>query len=164
MPLSSDRANHLLLPTAMHHVKTVRTIARSVRRQKIPRPCYTYATVAPVEALQTPPSQSTSNWPHVYGQPLPSTHPHLLEAGELTPGIQSSEYEARRKKLMAPLPAGTVVISCGARMQYMSQSILLALFCCLCCTLSLRLPAFSYKFRQATDFFYLTGLDRKSVV
>ena len=146
----------------MQHARTARAIAsRAIKqkRQKIPRSCYTYATIAPVEALQTPPSQSTSEWPHTFGQPLPSTHPHLLQAGELTPGIQSSEYEARRRRLMSPLPAGAVVISCGARVQYMSQSILSALLYSVCCFSSSCIPAFSYKFRQATDFFYLTGFD-----
>ncbi len=91
-----------------------------------------------------------------YGQPLPSTHPHLfpvrlpLSGGagvhpsggvahdELTPGIPASEYEERRRKLMASLPSGSVVIAMAGRVKSMSGKIF-------------------YRFRQESNFFYLTG-------
>lgn len=59
-----------------------------------------------------------------YGQPLPSTHPHLLRTGELTPGIQASEYEDRRRRLMDSVDDGAVVIIAGGRVKYMSNNIL----------------------------------------
>lgn len=59
-----------------------------------------------------------------FGQPLPSTHPHLLKPGELTEGISSAEYESRRRRLMEGLPEQSIVILAGGRLQYSSQSIL----------------------------------------
>ncbi|CAH2313227.1 probable Xaa-Pro aminopeptidase 3 isoform X1 [Pelobates cultripes] len=35
------------------------------------------------------------------GQPSPFTHPHLLKAGEVTPGLTQKEYALRRYKLMS---------------------------------------------------------------
>lgn len=34
------------------------------------------------------------------GQPRHETHPHLLDLGEITPGIPASEYKQRRTKLL----------------------------------------------------------------
>lgn len=69
-----------------------------------------------------------------YGQPHPSTHPHLVKEGEstsravlrvvrrapsklmmkvvtsVTPGITAKEYAQRRENLMARVPVGTVMI------------------------------------------------------
>ncbi|SOV05501.1 related to X-Pro aminopeptidase II [Ustilago sp. UG-2017a] len=105
-----------------------------------------------------------------YGQPLPHSHPHLfprrgvlgsedavLRPGDplpqhglyddglgivateqLTPGIPKSEYEQRRKKLMDRLPDNSVVLAMSGRVKSMSGNIF-------------------YKFRQETNFWYLTG-------
>ncbi|KAK4056602.1 aminopeptidase [Microbotryomycetes sp. JL221] len=73
-----------------------------------------------------------------YGQPLPSTHPHLLQPGELTPGIQATEYEQRRRQLVEPLEQGAIVIVASARLKYATGKIF-------------------YKFRQDSNFWYLTG-------
>lgn len=89
------------------------------------------------------------------GQPLPHTHPHLfpidfargtdpakgggVAADHLTPGIPAAEYEARRRSLMDRLPSGSVVVLMGGRIKYMSRNIF-------------------YKFRQESNFWYLTGL------
>ncbi|KDN49909.1 hypothetical protein K437DRAFT_255161 [Tilletiaria anomala UBC 951] len=91
-----------------------------------------------------------------YGQPLPFSHPHLfpkrlsLSAGadvdpvggvaveDLTPGIPSSEYAERRQKLMDALPEGSVVVAMSGRVKPMSGKI-------------------CYRFRQETNFHYLTG-------
>ncbi|GAA97879.1 uncharacterized protein L969DRAFT_96259 [Mixia osmundae IAM 14324] len=72
------------------------------------------------------------------GQPTPSSHPQLFSEGELTPGVQAKEYEQRRQRLIDSLPDGSVCISASAPVAYMSQKIF-------------------YKYRQATDFYYLTG-------
>ncbi|KAF9224423.1 peptidase M24 [Gyrodon lividus] len=89
----------------------------------------TFATVAPIDSDLKP-----SN----YGQPLFQSHPHLLRPHELTPGIPVEEYERRRKELMDNLPSNSVVVSVAAPIKYMSGNIF-------------------YKFRQASDFWYLTG-------
>ncbi|KAM0749701.1 Creatinase/aminopeptidase [Meredithblackwellia eburnea MCA 4105] len=73
-----------------------------------------------------------------YGQPLPSTHSHLLAPGELTPGISAEEYEHRRRALMEGLEEGSIVLIAGGRLKFMTGAIF-------------------YKFRQATNFWYLTG-------
>ncbi|CDS00307.1 related to X-Pro aminopeptidase II [Sporisorium scitamineum] len=105
-----------------------------------------------------------------YGQPLPHSHPHLfprrgvlgsedavLRPGDalphaqlydegvgivateqLTPGIPKSEYEERRRKLMDRLPDNSVVVAMSGRVKSMSGNIF-------------------YKFRQETNFWYLTG-------
>lgn len=78
--------------------------------------------------------------PSIYGQPLFPSHPHLLRPHELTPGIPLEEYELRRKELMDSLPSDSVVISVAAPIKYMSGNIF-------------------YKFRQASDFWYLTGFE-----
>ncbi|KAE8192884.1 hypothetical protein CF328_g5217 [Tilletia controversa] len=118
----------------------------------------------------------------VYGQPLPHTHPHLFprrvpgehelmpttlggphnmflpvqgssqqlllgggaadDVGvafdELTPGITAAEYETRRRRLMERLPEGSVVVAMSGRAKSMSGNIF-------------------YRFRQETNFWYLTG-------
>ncbi|EPQ28053.1 uncharacterized protein PFL1_04380 [Pseudozyma flocculosa PF-1] len=104
-----------------------------------------------------------------YGQPLPHSHPHLfprrgplgnedlvaypgqevgldlLDAGDgqvatdqLTPGIPAAEYEQRRRRLMEQLPDGSVAVLVSGRVKSMSGAIF-------------------YKFRQESNFWYLTG-------
>ncbi|GAA6012092.1 hypothetical protein JCM10207_005125 [Rhodosporidiobolus poonsookiae] len=75
-----------------------------------------------------------------YGQPLPSTHPHLLAPGELTPGISAAEYADRRRRLMDGLEDGAMVVVAGGKTLYMSQNIF-------------------YRFRQRSNFWYLTGFE-----
>ncbi|GAK66642.1 peptidase M24 [Moesziomyces antarcticus] len=115
-------------------------------------------------------SSNLSGRQRTYGQPLPHSHPHLFprrgvlgsedallrpgdalphddmyDAGagivateQLTPGIPKSEYEERRKKLMDRLPDNSVVVAMSGRVKSMSGNIF-------------------YKFRQETNFWYLTG-------
>ncbi|ORX34207.1 putative X-Pro aminopeptidase [Kockovaella imperatae] len=89
-------------------------------------------------AYQSYSTSLSASKPPKHGQPLRSTHPHLIREGELTPGITAQEYEDRRRKLMKALPEGSVVICMAGTVRLMSQSIF-------------------YKFRQATDFYYLSG-------
>lgn len=89
--------------------------------------CRQYITASP-----------TVTKPPIYGQPLAKTHAHLIAPEELTPGIPKVEYEERRKNLMDSLPQGSLVVCLGGTIKYMSQEIF-------------------YKFRQASDFWYLTG-------
>lgn len=67
-----------------------------------------------------------------------SSRNHSYETA--TPRIPYAEYEERRRRLMDSLPDQALVVCCGARVQYMSQSIF-------------------YKFRQGTNFAYLTGFN-----
>ncbi|KAI0082855.1 hypothetical protein K474DRAFT_1585044 [Panus rudis PR-1116 ss-1] len=78
--------------------------------------------------------------PTPYGQPLYASHPHLLGPEETTPGIPQSEYERRRRELMDSLPDDSVVICVAGQVKYMSGREF-------------------YKFRQASDFWYLTGFE-----
>ncbi|KAG1875383.1 peptidase M24 [Suillus subalutaceus] len=92
--------------------------------------------------------------PSHYGQPLFQSHPHLLRPNELTPGIPSEEYERRRKELMDSLPSNSVVVLIAAPVKYMSGR--------LHQVYADYLPdimASSYKYRQGSDFWYLTGFE-----
>ncbi|KAF2744605.1 metallopeptidase [Sporormia fimetaria CBS 119925] len=80
-----------------------------------------------------------------FGQPVHETHPHLLKAGEITPGITAQEYYNRRVKLAEKLPAGSVAVIVGADVQYRSGSVF-------------------YKFHQDPDFLYLTGFNEPDAV
>ncbi|GLB33304.1 putative peptidase M24 [Lyophyllum shimeji] len=78
--------------------------------------------------------------PSIYGQPLFPSHPHLVQPQELTPGIPLEDYEQRRRRLMDRLPDNSLVVSVAAPIKYMSKNIF-------------------YKYRQASDFWYLTGFE-----
>ncbi|KAI0043165.1 peptidase M24 [Auriscalpium vulgare] len=79
--------------------------------------------------------------PSAFGQPTSRSHPHLVQPGEVTPGIPAEEYERRRVQLIESLPEGSLVVSVSGQMKYMSGG------------------ASHYKFRQASDFWYLTGFE-----
>ncbi|KAJ7067901.1 peptidase M24 [Mycena amicta] len=83
-------------------------------------------------------ASSVASKPSTYGQPLFQSHPHLVASNELTPGFRAMEYETRRRNLMNSLPDSSVVVSTAGTVKYMSGQIF-------------------YKFRQASDFWYLTG-------
>ena len=85
-----------------------------------------------------------------FGQPAAQTHPHLVQEGEVTPGLTKQEFYQRRKNLMemiarqqGRMDAGSkvhdhIVIIPAAPKVFMSHDI-------------------PYPFRQNTDFFYLSG-------
>ncbi|KAG2014041.1 peptidase M24 [Coprinopsis cinerea AmutBmut pab1-1] len=85
-------------------------------------------------------SLATVAKPAQHGQPFVASHPHLISEKDVTPGISAAEYDARRKKLMDMLPEASVVISVATPVKYMSNNIF-------------------YKYRQASDFWYLTGFE-----
>ncbi|KAI9226389.1 MAG: peptidase M24, structural domain-containing protein, partial [Piptocephalis tieghemiana] len=74
------------------------------------------------------------------GQPLPSSHPHLLGPKDLTLGIEKDEYADRRKQLLQQLEPSSAAVILGYKTRYATNNIF-------------------YPFQQATDFFYLTGFD-----
>ncbi|KAJ6543936.1 peptidase M24 [Mycena capillaripes] len=104
--------------------------AVSCRAKGVPRIRRRYATEA---------SHDVSK-PSAFGQPVFQSHPHLVQSTELTPGFSAQEYETRRRNLMNSLPDSSVVVSVAGAVKYMSGQIF-------------------YKFRQASDFWYLTGFD-----
>ncbi|KAJ6612152.1 peptidase M24 [Mycena sp. CBHHK59/15] len=63
-----------------------------------------------------------------------------VQSSELTPGFSAQEYETRRRNLMNSLPDSSIVVAISGAMKYMSGQIF-------------------YKFRQASDFWYLTGFE-----
>ncbi|KAI0766191.1 peptidase M24, structural domain-containing protein [Trametes elegans] len=78
--------------------------------------------------------------PTIYGQPLPPSHPHLVSPEDTTPGIPQEEYERRRRELLESLPDNSLVVCVAGQVKYMSGHIF-------------------YKFRQSSDFWYLTGFE-----
>ncbi|KAK5444349.1 aminopeptidase [Exophiala xenobiotica] len=75
-----------------------------------------------------------------FGQPVHETHPHLLQPGELTPGITAHEYADRRTKLAAKLPDKAIAVVAASDIEFRSGSVF-------------------YQFHQDPDFFYLTGFN-----
>ncbi|RPA74883.1 hypothetical protein BJ508DRAFT_370945 [Ascobolus immersus RN42] len=73
-----------------------------------------------------------------FGQPVHETHPHLLKAGEVTPGITAFEYHLRRSRLAALLKPSEAALIASSSITYRSG------------------PVFN-AFHQDSDFHYLTG-------
>ncbi|KAG6889042.1 hypothetical protein C0995_004325 [Termitomyces sp. Mi166 len=91
-------------------------------------------------ATEAPNLAGANAKPSSYGQPLFQSHPHLLQPHELTPGIPAEDYEQRRRSLIDRLPENSLVVCVSAPVKYMSNNIF-------------------YKYRQASNFWYLTGFD-----
>lgn len=73
-----------------------------------------------------------------FGQPLHETHPHLIAAGDLTPGISALEYHYRRAALAQKLPKNSIAILASNELKYRSGAVF-------------------YEFHQEPNFYYLTG-------
>ncbi|KAI0959231.1 hypothetical protein AcW1_004114 [Taiwanofungus camphoratus] len=87
--------------------------------------------------------QYTDSKPSTYGQPLSPSHAHLIQHDEITSGVHRDEYERRRTQLMSSLPDSSLVVCVAGQIKYMSGQIF-------------------YKFRQSSDFWYLTGFEEPS--
>lgn len=74
-----------------------------------------------------------------FGQPLYETHPHLIAAGDLTPGISALEYHHRRAALARKLPQHGIAILAANDVRYRSGAVF-------------------YEYHQDPSFFYLTGV------
>ncbi|KAJ4822411.1 hypothetical protein Tsubulata_023540, partial [Turnera subulata] len=72
------------------------------------------------------------------GQPTSATHPELLKEGEITPGITSEEYIARRNRLLELLPDKSLAIIAAAPVKMMTDVV-------------------PYTFRQDANYQYITG-------
>ena len=66
----------------------------------------------------------------VAGQPTAATHPELLAAGELAPGLPAAEFAARRAALAALLPPGGVAVVPAAPLVYMAGTLRGVAACC----------------------------------
>ncbi|KAH7151820.1 peptidase M24, structural domain-containing protein [Dactylonectria estremocensis] len=73
-----------------------------------------------------------------FGQPVYETHPHILQPGELTPGISAQEYADRRAALADLMTEGSVAVLHAASLQYKSGAVF-------------------HPYRQESNFLYLTG-------
>ncbi|EME49705.1 hypothetical protein DOTSEDRAFT_30891 [Dothistroma septosporum NZE10] len=80
-----------------------------------------------------------------FGQPLHETHPHLIQPGDLTPGISALEYHHRRAALARKLPRDSVAVLAAADVKYRSGAVF-------------------YDFHQESNFFYLTGFNEPDAV
>ncbi|KAL1801750.1 hypothetical protein ACET3X_002092 [Alternaria dauci] len=80
-----------------------------------------------------------------FGQPLHETHPHLLKAGEVTPGITALEYHHRRCALARQLPPNSAAVFAANELKYASGAVF-------------------YKFHQDPDFLYLTGFKEQDAL
>lgn len=96
-----------------------RTTVTSIRDLAHARPVLSVLTV-PI-ARQCRQYSTHPSKPPKQGQPLHSSHPHLVNSKHLTPGIPASEYEDRRKRLMESLGEGAVVICMGNTVRLVTQ-------------------------------------------
>lgn len=71
------------------------------------------------------------------------THPQLIAADCVAPGLSLAELCQRRDRLLDKLPEGSAVLLLGSRAPLMAHDI-------------------PYRFRQDTDFWYLTGVEEES--
>ncbi|KAI1087224.1 aminopeptidase-like protein [Rostrohypoxylon terebratum] len=101
--------------------------SRSSRARRV------YSTTSP-----TIPSTTVSAKDILFGQPVYETHPHILQLGELTPGITAQEFHERRTRLINILPPNSAVLLPSAQIHYRSGAVF-------------------YPFRQESNFLYLTG-------
>ncbi|PVH99528.1 xaa-Pro aminopeptidase-like protein [Periconia macrospinosa] len=115
-------------------LRLIRPLARSTWRWQKPIYCNNIRRGISISAAELQ-----------FGQPLHETHPHLLEAGELTPGITAQEYFDRRIKLARALPDNSIAILAAADIKYRSGAVF-------------------YKFHQDSDFLYLTGFNEPDAV
>lgn len=96
-----------------------RTTASSFLERPLVRPAISTATTA--AARQSRIYSTHPSKPPKQGQPLHSSHPHLVISKHLTTGIPASEYEDRRKKLMESLGEGAIVICMGNTVRLVTQ-------------------------------------------
>ncbi|KKK23694.1 metallopeptidase family M24 [Aspergillus rambellii] len=80
-----------------------------------------------------------------FGQPLHETHPHILNPGQLTPGITALEYAHRRSRLANKLPKHAVAVLAAAEVTYRASGIF-------------------NEYRQDSNFFYLTGFNEPNAL
>ncbi|KAJ5612797.1 hypothetical protein N7510_005991 [Penicillium lagena] len=124
---------------------TCRSLLRCALRGRLPapsRPIYRSPTQrAPLRSYAT----SVAAADLKFGQPLHETHPHILNPGELTPGITALEYAHRRSRLANKLPKGAVAVLAASEVKY-------------------RAPGIFHEYRQESNFYYLTGFNEPNAL
>ncbi|XP_055588503.1 xaa-Pro aminopeptidase 3-like [Uranotaenia lowii] len=111
-----------------------------IRRQKLENATETSPT----------PSRPLGNALISYGQPLPETHPHLLQPGQLLPEVSVQEFQARRKALLRL--ARNAITGDGKDRNFKEHMIIIPSSGKK--YMSDKIP---YVFRQNSDFLYLSG-------
>ncbi|KAL3422028.1 metallopeptidase family M24 [Phlyctema vagabunda] len=115
------------------------------------RPSYILQSTFPRRDSRTSPGQSRRQYATVsaaeiqFGQPVHETHPHLLRAGEITPGISAQEYADRRSRLAAELADNGIAIIVASDTKWRSGAVF-------------------YEFHQDPNFLYLTGFNEPEAV
>lgn len=89
----------------------------------------------------TPSSSSLGNvnLSRALSQPTYFTHPHLLNASQITPGVPRLEYQLRRQRLNEALPPNSLSLFTANPQMYMSEDV-------------------PFPYHANTDLLYLTGL------
>ncbi|CAK7214200.1 aminopeptidase [Sporothrix curviconia] len=131
------------LRPAAQRLQTLRRAARPLSMQTFctrPR-----ASALPRAARSQRSYATVSAADMLFGQPVHETHPHIVDAGELTPGITAQEYYDRRCALAAALPADSAAVLRASDIKYRSGAVF-------------------FPFRQESDFFYLTGFSEPDAV
>ncbi|CAL5868529.1 uncharacterized protein PFLUO_LOCUS2755 [Penicillium psychrofluorescens] len=124
---------------------TCRLLLRCALRGRLPAPsrpiCRSVAHRAPLRSYAT----SVAAADLKFGQPLHETHPHILNPGELTPGITALEYAHRRSRLANKLPKGAVAVLAASEVKYRASGIF-------------------HEYRQESNFYYLTGFNEPNAL
>ncbi|KAG6010910.1 hypothetical protein E4U21_002580 [Claviceps maximensis] len=122
----------LSLPTTHLINISALTTTCSASKQLFASKCYSTASVVPASDLR-------------FGQPVYETHPHILQSGELTPGITAQEYADRRAALAHSMSEGGVAVLHAASIQYKSGAVF-------------------HPYRQESNFLWLTGWNEDDAV
>ncbi|KAE8151371.1 xaa-pro dipeptidase app [Aspergillus avenaceus] len=130
-------------------MSSCKLFARQLPRYLRPTSCIAHISINR-PALQTRPVlrrgyASISAAELKFGQPLHETHPHILNPGELTPGITALEYAQRRSRLANKLPKHAVAVLSAAEVTYRASGIF-------------------HEYRQDSNFFYLTGFNEPNAL
>ncbi|KAH1447499.1 hypothetical protein KXX13_005121, partial [Aspergillus fumigatus] len=110
---------------------SIRPALRRCRMSKQPSLLRSYASISAADLK--------------FGQPLHETHPHLLNPGELTPGITALEYAQRRSRLANKLPKNAIAVLAASEVTYRATGIF-------------------NNYRQDSNFFYLTGFNEPNAL
>ncbi|KAG6001582.1 hypothetical protein E4U43_001293 [Claviceps pusilla] len=133
LALRSARPSKILPPPKNHLINIAsRTTACSAPTQTLTSKFYSSDSVVSAADIR-------------FGQPVYETHPHILKAGELTPGITAQEYANRRAALAHSMSEGGVAVLHAAPIQYKSGAVF-------------------HPYRQESNFFWLTGWNEDDAV
>ncbi|XP_063245058.1 xaa-Pro aminopeptidase 3 isoform X2 [Bacillus rossius redtenbacheri] len=100
-------------------------------------------------APKTTEAEKCKDDPPPLGQPTPSTHPHLLQNGEVLPGLKLEEFQERRNSLLEKIFQYSALDNETCRRQH-----LIVIPSASKVYMTDKIP---YVFRQNTDFLYLSG-------